>query len=109
MMPTKLVFVLAGLLTPGLLLAEATTGSDGLMDSLKPLIQVGAVGAILAFFLVKLEPRLRAIEMAIYTLSRGQMLLLLNSENADIAIKKAAQEIKCEVESKLPKNEGANS
>lgn len=98
----KLTMYFFSALVGGSFLAEVA-GGEGMLESLKPLIQVGAVGAILAFFLVKLDPRLRAIELAIYTLTRGQMLVLLNSENADAAIKKAAAEIKAECESKIEK------
>lgn len=74
------------------------------MQALEPLIQVGAVGAILAFFLVKLEPRLRGIEVAIYTLVRSNMLMMMASESDKVtaAMKSAAGQIVEEIKVRMP-------
>lgn len=82
----------------------ADASGNGIMQALEPLIQVGAVGAILAFFLVKLEPRLRGLEVAIYTMIRSNMLLVMASESPQVssAMKKSAGEILEETKGRVP-------
>lgn len=50
-------------------------------DHLQPIFQLGAVGAVLAWFMFKAEPRLRGIEEAIDRHSRANMLFLLKINN----------------------------
>lgn len=48
---------------------------------LTPLFQLGAVGAILAFFLVQTNPRLERVERALDFLSRTMLLDIVSREN----------------------------
>lgn len=74
------------------------------MPELAPLFQVGAIGAILAYLLLKTEPRLRSIEAALDRNTRGQMLFLLafeqvgDSAKMSEALKKQAQGLLQEIE-----------
>lgn len=96
-------FTLLGLVVGGFPLLADASGSD-IMHAVEPLIQAGAVGAILAFFLVKLEPRLRGIEVAVYTLIRSNMLTLMASESPQVtkAMKNSASEIIEECKNRAP-------
>jgi hypothetical protein len=78
----------------------AVTNGD-FMGALAPLIQVGAVGAILAWFLVKHEPRMRAIEFELQTQSRAILLSTLANPHASEQIREAATELKDEVEARI--------
>lgn len=48
---------------------------------LTPLLQLGAVGAILAFFLLQTNPRLERVERALDFLSRTMLLDIVSREN----------------------------
>ena len=48
---------------------------------LTPLLQLGAVGAILAFFLVQTNPRLERVERALDFLSRTVLLDIVSRAN----------------------------
>lgn len=63
------------------------------MEALNGLINLGAVGAILAYFLVRTDPRLERLENAVDRLARAQMLMLIASPVTDEAIKRQAQSI----------------
>lgn len=70
---------------------EHFPGLSNAMPELAPLFQVGAIGAILAFLLLKTEPRLRGMEAAIDRNSRALMLSLLAGEQVSAALKAQAQ------------------
>lgn len=55
------------------------------------LLNVGAVGVVLAWFLYKLEPRLRDIEEALDRLTQAQLLLLINQPHTPEATRREAQ------------------
>lgn len=78
------------------------------MDGLSPLINVGAIGAVLWWFLTQTNPRLEAlqkemqamgsrIEGALDRLTRAQMLTLLNQPETPDALKREAREVLKEV------------
>lgn len=73
-------------LTAGGMLAEAATGFD-----FAPLVNVGAIGVILAWFLWKHEPRIKAIEDALDRLSRTQLLFLIELPHVSDAAKREAK------------------
>lgn len=79
----------------------ATAASGDFMGALAPLIQVGAVGAILAWYLVKQEPRMRAIEFELQTQSRAILLNTLANPHASAQIREAALELKEQVEDRI--------
>jgi hypothetical protein len=68
-------------------------------ESLAPLLNVGAVGLILAWFMFKNEPRMERMEEAIDRNTRGQMLFLLGVETMPRAITEQAQQMLQELES----------
>ena len=63
------------------------------VNGLEPLLNLGAVGAVLAWFLLKAEPRMRAMEDAIDRLVRAQMLDILSRPEVAPAIKDQAQRL----------------
>lgn len=90
------IFISLAALMPSL----AVVGED-FMGALAPLIQVGAVGAILAWYLVKQEPRLRAIEFELQTQSRAILLNTLANPHASAQIREAAFEMKEQIEDRI--------
>lgn len=58
---------------------------------LTPLLQLGAVGAILAFFLVQTNPRLERVERALDFLSRTMLLDIVSRENIAEVNRRQAQ------------------
>jgi hypothetical protein len=61
------------------------------------LLNLGAVGLILAWFLLKSEPRMLGMEEAIDRNTRGVMLSLLAQEEVSAGIKRQAQAVLEEV------------
>lgn len=61
------------------------------MEALNVILQTGAIGAVLAWFLYKLEPRLRAVEQSNEGLKRAMLLLTLSLPTATPAAKREAQ------------------
>lgn len=62
-------------------------------DPLGSLVQVGAVGAILAWFLIRLEPRLHQMERSIDRFSRVMLLDVLSRPQVPAAVKRQAEGI----------------
>lgn len=58
---------------------------------LTPLLNVGSVGLVLAWFMFKAEPRLDAIEQAIDRNTRSNMLVIMALEHVSEPIKHQAQ------------------
>lgn len=58
---------------------------------LTPLLQLGAVGAILAFFLIQTNPRLERVERALDFLSRTMLLDIVSRENIAEVNRRQAQ------------------
>lgn len=73
-------------------------GADGLTAIISPLIQLGAVGACLAWFMFRSEPRLRAIEGAIDRMARAILLLVIALPNATAATREQAKGIQQELD-----------
>jgi hypothetical protein len=63
------------------------------MSGLEPLLNLGAIGAVLAWFLVNLGPRLERIERAIDRLTRAQMLTLLSRPDVPEPVKRLAGDL----------------
>lgn len=73
---------------------------------LASLLNFGAIGAVLCYFLLKTEPRLRGIEEAIDRNSRAQMLFLLASEQVHEHFKVEAQRMLEEVQAAEARRRG---
>ena len=58
-----------------------------------PLINLGAVGVVLGWFMFRMEPRLEQIEAAIDRLARAQMLLVVAQPDTSPNIRAQAQAI----------------
>lgn len=67
---------------------------------LTPLANVGAVGAILAWFLLQTNPRLERIERALDALSKAILLDIVSRENVSPPVKEQAQSMLNEVTEK---------
>jgi hypothetical protein len=67
---------------------------------LSPLLQLGAVGAILAFFLVQTNPRLERVERALDFLSRTMLLDIVSRENIPEVNRRQAQSMLKQMNSK---------
>lgn len=68
------------------------------MPGLEPLLNLGAIGAVLAWFLIQLIPRLERIERALDRLTRAQMLTLISRKDAPPEVKALARDLVGEVE-----------
>lgn len=75
-------------------LADAL-GSLGV--ELTPLLNLGAVGAIAGYLLLKNEPRLKGVEQAVDRLTRGLMLSVLANEQVSLQLKAQATELLSEL------------
>lgn len=62
------------------------------------IVQVGAVGATLAWFLIRLDPRIKHLEEAINRMVRAQMLFILASEYTPESYRREARSILQEIE-----------
>ncbi len=62
------------------------------------LIQLGGVGACLAWFMFRSEPRLRAIEAAIDRMSRAILLIVGSVPSASDVQKQQAKDLTAEIE-----------
>lgn len=82
--------VVVGLITP--IIAQAAGMEWG------PLLNVGAVGAVLLWFMLRAEPRLRGIESAIDRSTRGNLILLLEIKRTTPEGRTAAETLKQEIE-----------
>lgn len=63
------------------------------MDTLSPLLQVGAIGAVLAWMLVKTDARIERVERALDRLTRAQLLTLVSRNDVDEHVKQQAGEM----------------
>lgn len=63
-----------------------------------PIVQTGAVGGVLVWFMFRSEPRLKSIEMAIDRMARSILLLVIALPNATATIKEQAENIKKEID-----------
>lgn len=70
------------------------------MGGWESLINVGAIGVVLGWFLIKAEPRMQGIERAINRLVRAQMLTLLSLPYVEEQQKREAKSILDEVDEK---------
>lgn len=71
---------------------EAAAGT-GLADKWGPLVNLGAIGCVLFWFLLKTDPRLRRIEEAIDRNSRANLLAVLSMNGVPSHVKKQAEAI----------------
>ena len=83
-----------GLTQTGAIVAQSVdpTGAWG------PLLQVGAVGCILAWVLIRLEPRLGRVERAIDRNSRTILLAMVANPSTSAVVKEQARMIKDEID-----------
>lgn len=65
--------------------------ASGDYGEFSPLINAGGLAAVLAFILMKLEPRLRSIENAIDRMSRALLLVVISKDGPSIAEREQAQ------------------
>lgn len=63
-----------------------------------PLIQLGAVGGVLVWFMFKTEPRLRGVEAAIDRMARSILLLVVSIPHATDTAKEQAKGIITEID-----------
>jgi hypothetical protein len=61
------------------------------MNGLEPLINVGAVGAVLAWFMFRTEARLQEIEHAIEVMSKAILILAISNVKDDSPAKSQAE------------------
>lgn len=87
-------------------LAAGAEASTIVADRWSPLINLGAVGCILAWFLIKLEPRMRRIEQAIDRASRAQMLAVMSMHGIPANIREQAEGLKQEIEAADERRKG---
>lgn len=67
-----------------------------------PLLNTGPIGAILVWFMLRNEPRLRAIEASIDRIARALMIVVTAMKMLDKALVDEAQQILDEVKNKTP-------
>jgi hypothetical protein len=70
------------------------------VEALGPLINLGAVGAVLAWFLFRSESRMERLESAVDRMTRAMMLELASRPDVSPAIKRQAAEIVEEIDLK---------
>lgn len=87
-------YLLEALAWIGARLADALVG---LVPELAPVLNVGAIGAVLGYLLLKTEPRLKGMEAAIDRATRGQMLFLLAFEQVNGQLRAQVQELLQEI------------
>jgi hypothetical protein len=75
------------------LVARLADALGSLGVELTPLLNLGAVGAIAGYLLLKNEPRLKGVEQAVDRLTRGLMLSVLANEHASLQQKAQATEL----------------
>lgn len=75
-------------------------------DWMSTLFQLGACGAVLAWFMFRSEPRLRAIEAAIDRMARAVLLLVVALPGANPASKESAKDILRELDEAEKKRNG---
>lgn len=68
------------------------------MEWVAPLIQTGAVGGVLIWFMFRCEPRLVAIEKAIDRMARSILLLVISSPLNPPQIKNQGEAINAELD-----------
>lgn len=94
--PVILAMVLADVVPPGI-------APDGSVTWWAPLINTGAIGIVLGWFMLRMEPRMRAIEASIDTVSRALMLSVLSMKACDKGLQEQAQAIVSEIDARHPK------
>lgn len=83
----------------------AATGHElfaQLADSSSPMLQLGIAGAMLAWFMFRLEPRMNGMEDAVRELSRSILLDLVSRPGANPIVKTEANEMLERLGSKPP-------
>ena len=65
---------------------------------LSPILNVGAVGAVLLWFLWKAEPRMAAIESAVNRLARAVMLATIGNEQISTEVRRQAELLLAELD-----------
>jgi hypothetical protein len=78
------------------LLAEA--GTSFLPTELTPLVNVGAIGTVLAWFLLKLEPRMRKQEEAMDRQSRMLGFVVIALKSVHPAVREQVEAVVKEIE-----------
>lgn len=73
--------------------AQAITG-----DGWGPIINTGVVGCMLAYYLLRTEPRLSRIERAIARSDKANMLLLIGMKSITPAIREQSQRLIDEID-----------
>lgn len=68
------------------------------MSAISPILQFGAVGACLVWFMFRSEPRLRAIEAAIDRMARSILLLVIALPTSNQTTKEQAKGIQQELD-----------
>lgn len=81
-----------------MLIILAQAGVDPVASWYQPLVNMGAIGIVLGWFMLRAEPRLRAIEASIDRVARALMVAVLSMKSCDASLKEQAQSIINEVE-----------
>lgn len=68
------------------------------MHGMDQLLQVGAVGGVLVWFLARAEPRLKGLEESNDRLTRGMMLFVLATEEVRTYLRDQATQLLAELE-----------
>lgn len=78
--------------------AAAETAAGVITDRWSPLINLGAVGCVLAWFMFRMEPRMRRMEQAVDRFSRTVLLAVVSMRGVDPPIKEQAQAVLKEID-----------
>jgi hypothetical protein len=100
MLPILSIFSRLAFVAPLTILA-ADAASEPMMAGFNPwvsLTNIGAVGAVLIWFMFRAEPRLKAIEKATDRQTRAMILLTLNMPSTSARLQELGKEIVQEIE-----------
>lgn len=88
------------LATVGTIVAEAASPGEASAAWWAPLVNTGAIGCVLIWFMLRAEPRFRAIEASIDRVSRVLSLAIIAMRSCDAVVKEQAEEIVRELNAK---------
>ncbi len=78
--------------------AVAAEAATALSNTWSPLINLGAIGCVLAWFLIRAEPRMSRIERAIDRSSRAVLIAALAMSEASPGVRDQAKELIREID-----------
>lgn len=83
-------------------LADSATSG---MEAFAPLLNIGAVGGVLIWFMTKAEPRMKRIEQAIDRATLANMVFLMGIKGIPEHVQREAEKIKAEIETRHGKDD----